>query len=263
LPTAAPSWDSSRTQDSDDPFLDALVSGAFSSPPRAQDRDHPFLDALVSGAFSSSPRARDGDHPFIDALVNGAFSSPSIPSERQHPNQPFGSASPPEPLPGSSRDPTTLAPSTPTDMPTTRESKRRTEGASRSAGSPVSKRRRSQEIPETPEQPDSRNTKRPRSATTKVEFDLDDNVFYDTEDKDIINLADPDESPKAESAPEVDNSVKLSAFQCVICMDDVTDLTVTYCGKLLHHLAICTGFPQSTPSLYPMGIDHGTTKTAS
>lgn len=31
-------------------------------------------------------------------------------------------------------------------------------------------------------------------------------------------------------APVIDNRVKISAFQCAICMDDVTGLTVTYCG---------------------------------
>jgi E3 ubiquitin-protein ligase RNF5 len=30
--------------------------------------------------------------------------------------------------------------------------------------------------------------------------------------------------------PKEDNMVKLGKFQCVICMDDCTDLTVTHCG---------------------------------
>ena len=32
--------------------------------------------------------------------------------------------------------------------------------------------------------------------------------------------------------PKPKNEVKLDAFQCVICIDDANDLTVTHCGKL-------------------------------
>lgn len=117
-------------------------------------------------------------------------------------------------------------------MPVARERRRRTDATANSpTGGSASKRRRSQELVETPE---SQKTKRPRSTAAKIELDLDDNLFHDDpEDKDVINLADPDENTKVEPEPEpeVDNSVKLSAFQCVICMDSVTDLTVTYCGK--------------------------------
>jgi hypothetical protein len=38
--------------------------------------------------------------------------------------------------------------------------------------------------------------------------------------------------PEELKKPEDDKRVKLSAFQCVICMDDVTTLTVTHCGHL-------------------------------
>ncbi|KAM3511033.1 hypothetical protein MY11210_005310 [Beauveria gryllotalpidicola] len=37
--------------------------------------------------------------------------------------------------------------------------------------------------------------------------------------------------------PIVDNRIKIAAFQCAICMDDVAGLTVTYCGHLF--CAIC------------------------
>lgn len=51
----------------------------------------------------------------------------------------------------------------------------------------------------------------------------------------VIDLVDKDEVPEETAEPEPeppkeDNTVKLGAFQCVICMDDVTDLTVTHCG---------------------------------
>ncbi|UQC77708.1 uncharacterized protein CLUP02_03179 [Colletotrichum lupini] len=51
-------------------------------------------------------------------------------------------------------------------------------------------------------------------------------------DEDIIDLAGPNEASEEVKVPKEDNRVKLSAFQCVICMDDVTALTVTHCGHL-------------------------------
>ncbi|KAK1535362.1 hypothetical protein CPAR01_08904 [Colletotrichum paranaense] len=51
-------------------------------------------------------------------------------------------------------------------------------------------------------------------------------------DEDIIDLAGSNEASEEVKVPKEDNRVKLSAFQCVICMDDVTALTVTHCGHL-------------------------------
>ncbi|KAL7930002.1 hypothetical protein V8C35DRAFT_167537 [Trichoderma chlorosporum] len=47
-----------------------------------------------------------------------------------------------------------------------------------------------------------------------------------------IDLTEVNDVPEDLKKPEVDNRVKLSAFQCVICMDDVTGLTLTHCGHL-------------------------------
>ncbi|KAL7910070.1 hypothetical protein GGI35DRAFT_478943 [Trichoderma velutinum] len=47
-----------------------------------------------------------------------------------------------------------------------------------------------------------------------------------------IDLTEVNDVPEELKKPEVDNRVKLSAFQCVICMDDVTGLTLTHCGHL-------------------------------
>ncbi|KAJ3472391.1 hypothetical protein NLG97_g11027 [Lecanicillium saksenae] len=60
------------------------------------------------------------------------------------------------------------------------------------------------------------------------------------EDLTTIDLTDATEVPAELKKPIVDNRIKISAFQCAICMDDVTGLTVTYCGHLfcaqcLHH----------------------------
>lgn len=47
-----------------------------------------------------------------------------------------------------------------------------------------------------------------------------------------VDLTDANEVPEDLHEPLVDNRIKLKAFQCVICMDNVTSLTVTHCGKL-------------------------------
>ncbi|KAM0254843.1 hypothetical protein ACHAQJ_006384 [Trichoderma viride] len=52
------------------------------------------------------------------------------------------------------------------------------------------------------------------------------------EDYTTIDLTEATDVPDELKKPEVDNRVKVSAFQCVICMDDVTGLTLTHCGHL-------------------------------
>lgn len=47
-----------------------------------------------------------------------------------------------------------------------------------------------------------------------------------------IDLTDATEVPAELRKPIVDNRIKIGAFQCAICMDDVTGLTVTYCGRI-------------------------------
>lgn len=45
-----------------------------------------------------------------------------------------------------------------------------------------------------------------------------------------LDLTEANEVPEELMKPKVDNRVKISAFQCAICMDNVTTLTVTHCG---------------------------------
>lgn len=54
--------------------------------------------------------------------------------------------------------------------------------------------------------------------------------FDDTNELATIDLTEANEVPEELKKPRVDNRVKISAFQCAICMDDVTTLTVTHCG---------------------------------
>jgi hypothetical protein len=50
------------------------------------------------------------------------------------------------------------------------------------------------------------------------------------EDLHTIDLTEANEVPESLKKPEEDKRIKISTFQCVICMDDVTTLTVTHCG---------------------------------
>lgn len=70
----------------------------------------------------------------------------------------------------------------------------------------------------------------------------DDGLFSDTpvrkptedavDDLPTLDLTNATEVPEELQPPRQDNRIKLAAFQCVICMDDVTNLTVTHCGHL-------------------------------
>ena len=50
-------------------------------------------------------------------------------------------------------------------------------------------------------------------------------------DSGTIDLTEANDVPEDLQTPVVDNRVKLLGFQCVVCMDSVTTLTVTHCGK--------------------------------
>lgn len=53
------------------------------------------------------------------------------------------------------------------------------------------------------------------------------------EPADIIDLVD-DDVPPPPPRPKSENQIKLGNMQCSICMDDMTNLTVTHCGELGH-----------------------------
>ncbi|KAK2050687.1 hypothetical protein LZ31DRAFT_547969 [Colletotrichum somersetense] len=93
--------------------------------------------------------------------------------------------------------------------------------------------------------PKRRRTSQPQTVcnrtTTPSALAPDDDVFGEDEintkkgkgkDEEVIDLADTNEVPEELKAPKEDKRIKISAFQCVICMDDVTALTVTHCGHL-------------------------------
>lgn len=50
---------------------------------------------------------------------------------------------------------------------------------------------------------------------------------------DVIDLATTDEVPKANLSSNEDRRVSFHKFSCAICMDDVTNLTITHCGMYI------------------------------
>jgi hypothetical protein len=66
-----------------------------------------------------------------------------------------------------------------------------------------------------------------------------------------IDLTEATDVPEELKKPKVDKRVKVSAFQCVICMDDVTGLTLTHCGKSQLHAVF---FPLSCYLTQPAHI---------
>lgn len=60
-----------------------------------------------------------------------------------------------------------------------------------------------------------------------------------------IDLTDATEVPAELKKPIVDTRIKLGAFQCAICMDDTTGLTVTHCGKSLSPFPSAAKYQQS------------------
>ena len=63
---------------------------------------------------------------------------------------------------------------------------------------------------------------------TKASFVDDED---DEDDVQIIDLSNTDKVPEEIMKPAVDNSVKLSGYECIICMDRCSDITVTHCGE--------------------------------
>lgn len=100
-------------------------------------------------------------------------------------------------------------------------------------------------------QPAQQSSKARRTSTTRKQQGLkkeqaEDELILEFDDSDedrnggeeIIDLlgsddAVPPPAPPVPAPPKEDNVVKLGNFQCVICMDDCTDLTVTHCGMSL------------------------------
>lgn len=97
--------------------------------------------------------------------------------------------------------------------------RRRTSGPSPSTSGRVTK-------------PRGRQTSNNQSAISPFTDDELFNPAADEEGHDGIDLCDAAEVPEELKAPKVDTRTKIGKFQCVICMDDASSLTVTHCGML-------------------------------
>ncbi|KAK8114911.1 uncharacterized protein PG998_000538 [Apiospora kogelbergensis] len=93
-------------------------------------------------------------------------------------------------------------------------------------------RRTSTSTAQRPAQRRSRGSVRPPSPGESVFGESSPAPQAKEEDLEVLDLSKADEVPKELQKPAIDNRVKLSKFQCVICMDDVSNLTVTHCGHL-------------------------------
>lgn len=204
-----------QTEPNSDDYLHSLVTNDFSSPslpplsprllrPHFEARRHSHRQAEVGLAWDSPTTTRNDSS-------RGALHDP-IHIDLEPTND---SSSPPQSSPI-----TTMPPRT-----------RNASIAEITETIPAKRRRTSQ----TPSRP-TISTKRPAATTssaTIITDSLDDSSDLEEIGVEVVDLADTEEIPqKPVLEPKEDNSVKLGAFQCVICMDDVTALSVTYCGKL-------------------------------
>lgn len=214
----------------DEQFLDSLVSNEFSSP-----SSYPQLTAI-------SPHSR---------TTNAAQSNPSGASSRQLPplSRQHTTVNPPiRPFTAESRSVTQLSASTTQDSVLSPSTNDIDEGATETADSSFSEAMPT--VTRRSNHPTIHQDKKPRMHSppssrtqTKHETEEDSLFFKDTDDLfgddqlinngdfTTIDLTDANEVPDEFKKPDIDNRVKISSFQCVICMDDVTTLTLTHCGK--------------------------------
>ncbi|OLN81623.1 E3 ubiquitin-protein ligase complex slx8-rfp subunit slx8 [Colletotrichum chlorophyti] len=233
----APPQTPSREPNSDD-FLSALIDGNFSTPSsypqstqaslashrNALDRHPsgtPLQQPRSAGSFLQNPPTQQTPHPdfLVSEIEESLFVSSEDESEGIMPVQTRRRAS------------TALSSDQEPDDAVAPASRKRTAASSRASAAP--KRRRTSQGTAT----------RPQSTTSsqrRTVPDSEDDIFGDKDgsdkgkekDEDVIDLAAANEVPEEMLVPKEEKRVKLSAFQCVICMDDVTALTVTHCGHL-------------------------------
>ncbi|KAI1645328.1 uncharacterized protein F4817DRAFT_182718 [Daldinia loculata] len=256
-----PSWGSTRPEfafPGFDSSLRRLPRSSFNfhpethpgvAPPRAQGQRSSTSNTYNPHTQLPHP---NGDDYYLAALADGDFSSPSLPPINSSPLPPTRSHIPhlPKPLEVGEAMPTTgprcsrsnkghlvdltkeepdfdsisgVDPTTPAMPPR----KRAAVGANSDS---ASKRRRT-----------SQSSLQNSSRSTRLKWKPNDqNPFVDDgcsgpandDGHETIDLSNAAEVPPELMAPKVDNRIKIGKFQCVICMDDTSYLTVTHCGHL-------------------------------
>ncbi|KAL2881094.1 hypothetical protein SGCOL_003384 [Colletotrichum sp. CLE4] len=241
-----------------DEYLSALVDGNFSSPSSYPQQNQSFSGNLRPSQFSNLQNPPRRCPPDTALRPNRLFArdsgnnTPAAPPVGRAPTAPTGNltffeteeeeslfvSSDDEQAPATMPVQTRRRASTilssdhdpePEEIAAPTSRKRAAPSSAPSLGSAAPKRRRTSQPQAT------------RTQTTPNTLVIDDDPFAEKneeskkgkeKDEDIIDLAAPNEAPEEVKVPKEDNRVKISAFQCVICMDDVTALTVTHCGHL-------------------------------
>ncbi|KAI1399579.1 hypothetical protein F4819DRAFT_410092 [Hypoxylon fuscum] len=102
--------------------------------------------------------------------------------------------------------------------------RRRSSASSPSSSCRVNKSRR--------KEPSKTGTNVSRNISPFIDSDDELASSFHQDDHETIDLSNVADVPEALLAPKVDKRTKLGKFQCVICMDDCANLTVTHCGHL-------------------------------
>ncbi|KAI1090838.1 hypothetical protein F5B19DRAFT_297420 [Rostrohypoxylon terebratum] len=188
------------------------------------------------------------DDPYLFALANGEFSSPSLPPINSSPRIPtrLQSLNLPRPL--------EVGEAMPVQTRDQRASKGHLINATKKQSDTLSRNSNVLNMPPSGRKrgpPDTRSAaaKRRRSSAsspasgdkTKSKRFSDVSPFLDDEPTsdpanehahEAIDLSNAADVPDDLLANKCDNRVKIGKFQCVICMDDASHLTVTHCGHL-------------------------------
>ncbi|KAK6069979.1 hypothetical protein SCUP234_10394 [Seiridium cupressi] len=228
--------------------LPPAVSGCTPEP-----NSDDYLAALLSGDFSSpslpphnsSPTRPERYAPQLHSATHGHLSTPptnqNMPSTRDTVNRTAASTRPRRSSmasmvdltsPKMERDGESLSgidPTTPMAPPPSRKRRAAATGTPR-----ASSRRPSVSTKTRPVKP------LPSKRKASKQEDDDDDLFGDSSsvfgkdegDDEVLDLTGTNEVPAELLKPKVDNRVKLNKFQCSICMDNISGLTVTHCGHM-------------------------------
>ncbi|KAH9883712.1 hypothetical protein F4778DRAFT_775061 [Xylariomycetidae sp. FL2044] len=200
------------------------------------------------------------DDPYLSLLATDHFSSPSLPPLNSSPLPSRARANLPKPLevgdmPGATpsrrrgsagggivdltkeephADISGIDPNTPIMPPITR---RRAAVQQQSGSSAAASRKRRHSSTSSSRKSPARPKSKRKATTTRRNsisspFSDDEPPEAADESHDSIDLTNATEVPPELLVPKPDKRTKLGKFQCVICMDDVTALTVTHCGHL-------------------------------
>ncbi|KAI1857884.1 uncharacterized protein JN550_012959 [Neoarthrinium moseri] len=242
-----------------DDFLSALINGNFSSPslpplsssptrpvPPTQSRPtahHPShlparpslsLDELIDDLFDTNDNNNNNNNYGINMPQRRTPSRTAASDRPRRASRSSAASMVDLTSPKTERDsnsPLGVEPATPMAPPPPRTRKRSRTSATPTGTSSATSRRLSTSSGK-PRPVKTLKSTRKAPATHDDVFETSSVADKEDDDEDILDLTGTNEVPEQLLQPKVDNRVKLSKFQCVICMDDVSGLTVTHCGHL-------------------------------